>query len=447
MTSRKSVWLAFAGSFAVYFIPLVGPHAIPLVFEGLWQQFRDLKYPGWAFGDLAVTLGLQAVTFAVGLWFWRRPRVLSFAAFALWGLTAIVLAEYAFLLWLPSRFLIEAESSPETGNWAEACRVSDASMMSWRVPRRLPHDGWSEVWISDSHNRQSVLRMPDCERTAAPLPEPQVQPGGHVDYMIGITQVVPGGLALVQRQETSTGKLTWLLLDTRVGTLSPLPSPPTDKYVAPYLSDDGSQTAWILDVPGSGPPVLDVLHLLPVNGGGDEARLDLAPFGPASYETVGVNDRTGEILLWMGVEGRLLATSLDGRERPAPAIPAGVRPQSHTIVLTEHGVLAWDAYKDDDNYTLAWSMDTGSGSRRVPRGSSITAAAADPTGRYVAVSTSTTLNIGDVRDTVFVLHTSDGREVFRRFLPKYSRTNVAFIGRDYFAYSDISSTHVLRISE
>jgi len=447
MTSRKSAWLAFAGSFAVYFIPLVGPHAIPLVFEALWQQFRDLKYPAWAVGDLAVALALQAVTFALGLWFWQRRSAAAFALFTIWGLVAIVLVQYSFLLWLPARFLIEAETSAETGSWAEACRAPDAWMMSLRTPRRLPHDGWSEVWVSDSHNHQSVLRMPGCERTPAPLPEPQVQPGGHVDYMIGITQVVPGGLALVQRQETSTGKVTWHLLNTRTGTLSPLPSPPADKFIAPYLSDNGSHTAWILDVPGSGPPVLDVLHLLPVVAGGDEARLDLAPFGPASYETVGVDDRTGEILLWLSLPGKLLATSLDGKERPAPSIPAGVRPQSHTIVLTEHGVLAWDAYKEDDNYALAWSMDKGSGSHRIPRGSSISAAAVDPSGRYVAVSTSTTLNIGDVRDTVFVLRTSDGTEVFRRFLPTYSRTNVAFIGRDYFAYSDINSTHVLRITE
>jgi hypothetical protein len=71
--------------------------------------------------------------------------------------------------------------------------------------------------------------------------------------------------------------------------------------------------------------------------------------------------------------------------------------------------------------------------------------AADPAGRYIAFSTTTTLNIGDTRDTVAVLRTADGEEVFRRYLPAYNRTGVIFLGTEYFAYSDGGTTHVLRI--
>src|SRR5207249_6642952 len=168
-------------------------------------------------------------------------------------------------------------------------------------------------------------------------------------------------------------------------------------------------------IAGSGPPVLDTLHIAPVQPGAREVVIDLSPFGPATYEVVGVDRQNGEILLWEGFPGRLRAIGRDGQERVAPTIPPGVKPQSQTIVLTPHGSLAWDAYRDDDNYVVAWSMDTGSGTRRIPRGSSIVAAAADPSGRYVAVSTSTTVNIGHVADSVFVLSVRDGREVFRRF--------------------------------
>jgi hypothetical protein len=83
------------------------------------------------------------------------------------------------------------------------------------------------------------------------------------------------------------------------------------------------------------------------------------------------------------------------------------------------------ARKRTTNYIVAWSPDSGSGSRRIPRGSSVEAAAVDPSARYVAISTITTLSIGSVRDSVVVLQTSDGKEVFRRFLPKYNRTNVS----------------------
>src|SRR5262249_51834643 len=140
----------------------------------------------------------------------------------------------------------------------------------------------------------------------------------------------------------------------------------------------------------------------------------------------------------------LLVANLDGAHRTLP-LPPGVKPLSNTVMLSEHGVLAWDGYQEDEHYHIAWATDAGAGLRRIPKGSAITAAAIDASGRYVAFSTTTTLNIGSVRDTVAVLRTSDGRDVFRRFLPRFSRTNVAFVGQDYFAYSDGVNTHVLRV--
>jgi hypothetical protein len=44
-----------------------------------------------------------------------------------------------------------------------------------------------------------------------------------------------------------------------------------------------------------------------------------------------------------------------------------------------------------------------------------------------------------------VLRTSDGQEVFRRYLAAFNRTGVIFLGHEYFAYSDYGTTHVLRI--
>jgi hypothetical protein len=285
--------------------------------------------------------------------------------------------------------------------------------------------------------------MPDCQRIPAPLPQPHMAPGGRVDFSIGITQIIPGGLALVQREDVGTGKISWHLLNAPAGTLRPLPSPETEAFVAPYLSDDGTRTAWILPIRGSGPPQLDMLHVLPVETGAREAVLDLTPFGPATYETVGLDPSSGEVLLWLSLPRRLIATGLDGKPRAAPAIPAGVEPQSQTLVLTRHGILAWDAYKEDDGYAVAWAMDAGTGTRRIPKGSGINAATVDPSGRYIAVSTTTTLSIGDVRDSVFVFRTSDGTEVFRRFLSRYSRTNVVFLGHDHFVYSDATRVHVV----
>jgi hypothetical protein len=318
-------------------------------------------------------------------------------------------------------------------------------MMTWRAPRRVPRGGWQEVWLSDSQGRTSILTVPDCRRTFAPLPQPTVLPGGRADFSIGVAQVVPGGIALVQRTDIPSGRASWWLLNVPGGTLLPLAAPVSEKFVAPYLSDDGTATAWVLPVSGTGPRVWEELHIRPVAHGDAERVLDLSRlYGVASYEPIDVDAKTGDVLLWSEVPGTVIAANMDGTHRTLP-LPPGVNPLSNTMMLSEHGVLAWDAYKDDDIYQIAWAADGGAGSRRIPRGSSITAAAINTSGSYVAFSTTTTLNIGRVRDAVVVLRTTDAGEIFRRFLPQFSRTNVAFLGADLFAYSDGGSTHVMRM--
>jgi hypothetical protein len=78
---------------------------------------------------------------------------------------------------------------------------------------------------------------------------------------------------------------------------------------------------------------------------------------------------------------------------------------------------------------------------------SITSAAVDPSGKLIAMSESTTLNIGRARDVVTVIRTSDGVEIFRVYLPRYARSQVVFFEGNLFGYSDLAGTHVLRIPQ
>ena len=449
MVLKKALWLALICSFSVYFIPIIGPHATFMIWESLGQRFGQFsKYPGWALTELGVTLLLQGAGFGLFYWFWRRRSARRLILLLVCGVAAMIEIQGLFFARIPARFIIEHETAPEkAGVWPETCRVTNGQVMNVRTPRRMPAGGWTEAWLQDSHADWSILRMPGCKRTAAPLPQPIVRPGGGVDFMISVTQVVPGGLALVQRHETALNRDTWMLANVPAGTLTPLPAPQTKAYVAPYLSDDGSQTGWVLVAPNTGPPVLEQLHVLGVSGNASERVLDLAPFGPNTYELIGLDARTGESLYWVSqpLPGHMLAVGRDGRERPTASIPADVRPQSSTMILLPHGVVAWDAYKEDENYVISWALDNGTGSHKVPRGSSPTAVAVDPAGRYIAFSTTTSLNIGNTRDTVVVLRASDGAEVFRRYLPAFNRTGVIFLGHEYFAYSDNGTTHVLRI--
>ena len=95
MTSPRTLWLALLSSFGVYLIPIVGPHAF-LVGEAIWQQFRDFKNPAWAFSSFAVAWALQIVTFALGLWFWRRGGVLAIVAMLAWAVVVLVLVQFIY---------------------------------------------------------------------------------------------------------------------------------------------------------------------------------------------------------------------------------------------------------------------------------------------------------------------------------------------------------------
>ncbi|MET0151972.1 MAG: hypothetical protein ABW298_05130 [Candidatus Binatia bacterium] len=98
--------------------------------------------------------------------------------------------------------------------------------------------------------------------------------------------------------------------------------------------------------------------------------------------------------------------------------------------------VAWDAYREDGRYRLRWRVTGGEGAHEVPLGRSITAVDATPSGSYIAASTTTALNIGRIRDSVFVLRARDGAEMFRRYLPTYARSRVAFLGDSRLAFDD-----------
>src|SRR4030095_8314185 len=96
MTSPRTLWLALLCSFGVYFIPIVGPHAVFLVGEAIWRQFRDFKNPAWAFSSFAAAWALQIVTFALGLWVWRRSGVLAVVVMLAWAVVVLVLVQFIY---------------------------------------------------------------------------------------------------------------------------------------------------------------------------------------------------------------------------------------------------------------------------------------------------------------------------------------------------------------
>jgi len=261
----------------------------------------------------------------------------------------------------------------------------------------------------------------------------------------GLYQALPDGSVVYLTMERGAGTQHYWLL--RRGSTEPrrLEVPEGQSNSVPLVAEDGDWVAWVMQSPdretslrieplGSGQPIV-LSHPLLQRATVVPVELDM------KARAVVVNrDLTAFAKL-----------RLDGTVEWGPLTPGAIAAQTDTFRYLDGQWAAWDAYVEDRRYRLGWSTQKGKGQHEVPKGRSITSAALDARGRYVAASTTTSLSIGSIKDAVVVFRTVDGTEVFRKALPTYARSQVAFLGDSYFAYSDFdgtrSRTRVLRVSE
>jgi hypothetical protein len=423
--------LAAVASFSIYLIPLVGPHAAWLLGEVLFRR-QPGQSPRWLAANWAVALGLQLLAFGCFRWFFGKPRWLRAVPLLLAFTIVVLVLQSVLLALIPAFFLEEADVRAENISWPTVCTAAGVFQTALSTP--------AELWVRHStpENPYAVLTMPACQLTDVPLPQPRFQPGAGVDFMIDPTSVIPGGRAVVRKTETR-GRTSWFVATGAL--LSPLDTPAGDTGATqPLLSQDGVWTGWLEPVPGSGPPLL---YRVVLRARDRERIVDLSGLGPATYVLEGLDVKSEEVMLWR--TDRLVAAGFDGRLKKEYAVPSAARPQPSTYRHAGNYWLAWDAYRDAEPYRLEWSLPFGAGSHRVPLGRTIHAAAFDPSGRWIAVSVGTSLNIGKARDAVYILSSVDGHEVFRKYLPPFTRSPVAFLDGGFFAYSELDGVHLLRV--
>jgi len=431
VTARAAV-----ASFAVYLLPLIGPHAFTflgeiMVREAFSGSERELL---WKAADIGVAALLQLSAFVLFYFFFRKPGLLRGALLALSVPVLFWCAEVMFLYAIPSMFLIESETASETGSWPEVCSAKDASMVSVRMPLRTSNESISEILVQTTEGKYGVVKIPGCEMNLLSLPEVKVQPGGRVDFMIGVTDLLPGAGILFQKHETQSGRDSWWQLKGEKATNIPLPGP----NINPILADDGRHIGWIETIPNTGPPVMERIVIQSISDAGQMEQIDLSPFGPASYVLMNI-DMAGQDILLSRNEG-FAVVGFDGSLRASIPNPEGVRTQPQTYLKLPNGWVAWDAYQERDPYRIAWALPAGSGTNRVLKGRLINSVAASPSGDLIAVSISTALNIGRIQDEVYVLRARDGQVIFRRYLPMYTRSPVLFPQEHLLAFSTGGTT-------
>jgi hypothetical protein len=436
--------VAVLGSFGVYFIPMIGPHAAWFLGEALVASVSGDRSLAWTAADIAVALLSQI---AVGLALYWSLRG-SWARKIIWlGIIPLTMAlNVAYLSAIPAFFLIEADTASEMNTWTEHCFVRAVELRPVRSSAVHAGRGARTRWAArPPDGRDTLLRVPECVTTDAVLPTAAKSPEGYLDFFISLQFASPDGVAIVEQTDRRSTQRTWWTLTDPVAPLQRLAESSATFQTPPIISRRGDAVAYVTTVPGSGPPVLSRVLVRKATPGSTavEVDIDLAPFGPASYVLLDVDAEAQEVLLWR--DDRPLIVGFDGQSRPVSFEPGDIRAQSSTYVRVGDGWVAWDAYKEDGPYQIGWSLDHGSGRHRTNAGRSVTSAAVDPTGSYIAISETTTLSIGGAKDVVYVLRTEDGAVVFRRYLPRYSRSDVVFFEGGFFGYSDLEGTHVLKI--
>jgi hypothetical protein len=353
--------------------------------------------------------------------------------------------QWVYLVAIPIRFLEQPDRASEKISWPSDCTAPGFYQTNLTTA--------SELWVRDSTdpNRYAVLTMPDCRLSPVNLPQPRFTPGTGVDFTIDLTSAIFGGRAIMQRYESKQAKLSWWLIQGPLSKSGPSPLALEPSVVdpgnhdPPILSADGSWVAWLAVIPGTGPPVLNRVFLCPRDPKEKEKIVDLSSVGPASYTLERLDMAAEEIMLWK--TDRLISVDFFGKLKKEYPRPAVARPQQNTYREMGNYWLAWDAYRENEPYLMEWSLASGSGRHQAPLGRSIHSAAFDAAGKWIAVSVGSSLNIGKAQDAVYVLSASDGHEVFRKYLPRYRRSPVAFLEPHFFAYSDQSGVHLVRTPE
>jgi hypothetical protein len=439
MRGRSRALTALALSLAIYAVPIVSADSLGLLGPTLVAELGSDRQADWIAADVSLALGAQAVLASatwVALGWGRRAGVI---ALMLAAMPAAYAVNVAYMVTVPARFLIEDDTTPDTSDLPVACALPQV----WLVPAPAGItrviDSRGEALVGTGDGRYGILRAPQCVVEPVAIPRLPIAPG--------IQQVAEdGGLMYMAYERGVPGQTFWLL---RRGTTQPVPivvpAGVSTSYPFPLLSNDARWVAWTMR-PAVGPVTI---QLRPVDGG--DARVIAHDLLQRATLTPVELDMPGGTLIVNRDLKTFVALSLDGELLWGPLTVPDLAVQPQTFRYVDGQWLAWDAYAEGRPKRVTWSTRLGKGSHTVPLGRGITAGAMSPSGRFIAISTTSALNIGGIPDTVLVRRTSDGAEVFRRTLPAYARSEVAFLGEHHFAYTGIAgstaTTRVLRLPE
>lgn len=430
---RRQVLLkAFVGSFAVYLLPLAQRHGVVVVGVLLGIDVGAVsggdRELGWAAADFGVALAAQAILFTVFWWVFSGRGVRWLALLAVLPILTWFV-NLAMMIWTPTHFLIEDVSFADQTDLPVLCAVEDARLggVDEGIEAALSANG--RIWIEvGEEGRATLLTVPGCEQLPSEVAHSDT--GGKLqaarDGTIMFARHVPGESRIERKVMTPSG---------RISVAEPAP---VARYWAPKLSRDGQALVWI-DQKREGARFSFWLMVRDL-ATGVERRIHIQPPADRRPELIDADLKIGRFVVVNQ------ARDIYGLDPEGAAVWGPVsRPEigylrENLRRVGTRGFVFWQSYREKGRYLVSWTLDGRSGRHEVPLGRAITDVAVSSDGVYIAISTSSGLNIGSVPDAVYALRSADGTEVFRRTLPRYARSQLAILGPRHLAYSRYNGT-------
>jgi len=395
--------------------------------------------------EWGVALAMQVLAGTLCYWVLVRPGWVRILVLTACAPVFIAAANWTYMRALPFRFLTERATTPDLGGWKTVCTVPDMDVAGVRSPPDTSVARTGQAWLR-ANEKYYVLTMPGCQTRL--LPKPDAATPVDLDF------VSPAGVYLMTNWDNKTRQMQWWVGNGSLRPLSGLPEASIMQGM-PVLSNDGHWVAWMELIPGTKSRRALVRSL-------DDERAHVVDIPDPLYREWGLPallaaDMERQELTFYAYDYTTRRSSLAtfglGSEQQGDSIVVqGVEAQFTTLLRVGSGWVAWDAAREPgERYRIAWSLANGRGKHEALLGRSLTAVKVDPDGAYVAISETSAIRNFNVQDAVYVVRTSDGKEVWHRNLPWYARSSLAFLGDKLFAYTDSDGAHatvrVLRIPD
>lgn len=428
-SNRRAVLKALIASFSVYLLPIFTVHVL---FVWGWAIGAEIftsesdREPLWLAADLGLAVALQAGAF--GLFYWIfSGRIWRWLALVAAVPAFEVALTWAYLFAIPGVFLIEAETAQEIGDWPAVCRIEDATLLQVRTPAYPDLARAREVWIDSASAPRNwrLLKGTDCQIEETTQRRPAERGS--------LAAVAAGGAAIFTAHGGDPPVSRYWHLDPAGGAATEL-APPSEKYWKLTLSRDGKAIGWIERKPSgqNDEPSVKTREV----ASGRERSVVLSGLDRGSLEILALDGFEGGAMVSI-YPGQVLAFDGAGARAWGPIDTGDIKHVGQYFTRIGEGWVVWEIYREEGRELIIWDLAQGSGRREVPLGSSITDLAVSPDGALIAVSTSTGLSIGSVRDSLFAFRTRDGAEVYRRYFAKYTRTRMAFLGNRHLAVTRV----------